>query len=101
MIRTCVTIVMSQTAINRGNFKKKYISRNIKNQSMTITPGVFWSTMYQIAIEKTIDKVVPPTRPKNPNIDCPEVIVIPIAMIIIAQTLSLSAKFQPDVMIFA
>jgi hypothetical protein len=30
-----------------------------------------------MTIEKTIAKVVPAIRPKNPNIDWPEVIVIP------------------------
>lgn len=68
-----------------------------------MTPGIFWSTIYlgemwakintekqiptvelsvmaetyQITIEKTMARVVPATRPKNPNIDWPEVMVIP------------------------
>jgi len=29
------------TGRNLGNFKKKYISRNTKNQSRTMTPGIF------------------------------------------------------------
>jgi hypothetical protein len=45
---------------------------------MMMTPAVFWSTMYQMTNEPTIAPAVPTTRAKNPNIDCPEVIVIPL-----------------------
>lgn len=55
MIRTSVTIETSQTGMKRGNLRKKYISRKMKNQSITITPGVFWSTMYHMTIEKTLE----------------------------------------------
>lgn len=41
MIRTCDVIVTNQTAMKRGNFKKKYISINTKSHMKTIIPGVF------------------------------------------------------------
>jgi hypothetical protein len=63
----------------RGNLMKKYISKKMKNQSITIIPGVFWSTMYQITIDNTMAIAVPTTLPINPKIDCPEVIDMPIA----------------------
>ena len=63
----------------RGNLMKKYISKKIKNQSITIIPGVFWSTIYQITRDRTMAIAVPTTLPINPKIDCPEVIDMPIA----------------------
>ena len=85
-------MVINHTGRKRGNFKKKYISRTMKNQSKIMIPGVFWSTIYQITIENTAAKKVPVTRPKNPNIDWPEVIDMPMAMMIIAHTNRCSTK---------
>jgi hypothetical protein len=63
---------------------KKYISKNMKNQSITIIPGVFWSTIYQMTIEQTIAIAVPRTLPINPKIDCPDVIDMPMAFVQLA-----------------
>ncbi len=63
----------------RGNLMKKYISKKMKNQSITIIPGVCWSTIYQITIDRTMAIAVPTTLPINPKIDCPEVIDMPMA----------------------
>jgi len=58
----------------------------MKNQSMTMTPGVFSSTIYHIIKEVTIAIAVPAMRPKNPSIDWPLVTVMPMAMMIMDQT---------------
>lgn len=58
---------------------KKYISRNIKSQRKTMIPGVFSSTMYHMTRENIMAKSVPPTRARKPNMDCPDVIVMPMA----------------------
>jgi hypothetical protein len=84
MIRICVTIQTRKIAMKRVNLMKKYISKKTKNQSITIIPGVFWSTIYQITIEQTIATAVPRTLPINPKIDCPEVMDMPIAFIKLA-----------------
>ena len=64
---------------------KKYISRKMKNQRKTMIPGVFSSTMYQMTMENIMANSVPPTRARKPNMDCPLVMVMPIAYIHICQ----------------
>lgn len=92
IIKTCVTMVTSQIGTKRGNFKKKYISKNMNSQRKTSTPGVFSSTIYHMTSEETAAIKVPKIRPKNPTIAWPEVMFIPMAIIIIAHTRRCSTK---------